>query len=276
MFTWFFRLLLLITFLASALIFAPAQLLATLIQSATQHRVLLSKAEGSLWRGRGEVWIASEQGDESMGYVTWAWQWRSLAQGQLTLILSRHQSAQSALQALNANAPSNNANPSSSIVFSWQQVQWQLSDWTIPLMLISEFLPADISASWRDLKAGGQLNLDQFQGKARWTGLLEESKATITWRNAQLVSFPVSPLGDYRMEINPVSGTPQAYAFNLTTQRGPLTIEGEGQFSPQSLNAKLTMIPDEKNKITLKPMLSFWGKEQDKDRYDLHINNLTR
>lgn len=266
---WLKRLLFVGVLLGSALYFAPAQLLGVLLGTATHQRMVLAQPQGSLWRGVGDLWLLTEHGGERLGSITWALNGQALRQGVLGLQLTRRDDA--AATTATALAAS-----TSTLTVSPSGVQWQVLAWPIPLALITEFLPVDIRASWRDLKAGGVLQLQKFEGQATWRGALQQLSGVITWKNAELATFPVAPLGDYQLDINPPAPGEPTFDFKLRTERGALNIEGGGKVSANTFKAELTLTPDDKNKIALKPVLSFWGKSLGDDRYQIIFDNITR
>ena len=194
---------------ATALFLAPAQWAASYVQSATNGRVELAEANGTVWNGSAIVVIASPaETGASRASLPERLSWRlspwALLGGQLDLALS-HPSALS--QPLIINAP--------------------LFGKTVTLGSTTMRLPASLlvglGAPWNTVRPGGILTVSWDQlvvEPGRWRGRLSGE-----WQYASSGLTPVSPMGHYRLQTNGVWPGTQ---LELLTISGPLELKGNG------------------------------------------------
>ena len=194
---------------ATALFLAPAQWAASHVQSATNGRVELAEANGTVWNGSAIVVIASPaETGASRASLPERLSWRlspwALLGGQLDLALS-HPSALS--QPLIVNAP--------------------LFGKTVTLGSTTMRLPASLlvglGAPWNTVRPGGILTVSWDRlviEPGRWQGRLSGE-----WQYASSGLTPVSPMGHYRLQTNGVWPGTQ---LELLTISGPLELKGNG------------------------------------------------
>lgn len=193
---------------ATALVFAPAQWMASAIGNATGDHVVLAEATGSVWRGRASVVLSpgQEAGIARVSLpepLTWELSpWRLLA-GTVDLKLA-HPSA--LLQPL--------------------QVRADLSG-RIELSATTVRLPASVlaglGAPFNTIRPGGlvsvswqRLEVQQGRMQGDWVG---------EWQFASSALSAVSPLGHYRLLA---SGGFPGTRLQLSTVAGPLEMTGDG------------------------------------------------
>jgi len=193
----------------TALVVAPAQWAAGYVRSATNGRLELAEASGTLWNGSAVIVLASPgETGASRASLPERLSWRlspwALLAGQIDLALT-HPSALS--QPLTVNAP----------VFGG----------TVTLGPTSVRLPASLlvglGAPWNTVRPGGILTVSWDRmaiASGRWQGRL-----TGEWQYATSALTPVSPMGHYRVQTNGVWPGTQ---LELLTISGPLELKGNG------------------------------------------------
>jgi general secretion pathway protein N len=199
----------LLVLLVTVLVIAPAQWAAGGVRAATNGRVDLAEARGTLWNGSA-VLVLAASADATATRASLperlAWQlspWALLA-AQIDLTLS-HPSALS--QPLNVRTP----------IFGG----------TTTLGATTVRLPASLlvglGAPWNTVRPGGILTLSwdrlQFEPR-RMVGNLSAE-----WQYASSALTPVSPMGHYRLQTNGVWPGTQ---LELLTISGPLELKGNG------------------------------------------------
>jgi general secretion pathway protein N len=200
----------LLVLVVTVLIVAPAQWLAGVVQSATNGRVELAEARGSLWNGSAVVVLASsaEPGAARASLperLSWQLSPWPLLIGQLDLTLA-HPSALT--QPLAIRAP--------------------LLGGTTSLGATTVKVPASLlvglGAPWNTLRPGGILSLswDRLQLER---GRLSGGNLYAEWQYASSALTPVSPMGHYRLKTNGIWPGTQ---LELLTISGPLELRGNG------------------------------------------------
>lgn len=199
----------LIVLIITALVVAPAQWAADYVRSATQGRLELAEASGTLWNGSAVVVLASPaETGASRASLPERLSWRlnpwALLVGQVDLALT-HPSALA--QPLTINKP--------------------VSGGTLTLGPTTLRLPASLlvglGAPWNTIRPGGILTVawDRLAvDPGRWQGQINGE-----WQYATSALTPVSPMGHYRVQTNGVwPGT----RLDLLTISGPLELKGNG------------------------------------------------
>ncbi|GAB4478206.1 MAG: hypothetical protein OHK0044_25030 [Burkholderiaceae bacterium] len=198
----------LVAVLATAAALAPAQWLAAGVARATQGRVDLAEAKGTLWRGEATLVLTSGSGagaaraslPERLSWRLSPWQ---LLAGTIDLTL-QHPSALSQPLAVRA----------------WFNGTATLGSATVRL---PASLLVGLGAPWNTVRPGGLITLswDRLRIEpGRWQGNLSAE-----WQYASSALTPVSPMGHYRLQTNGVFPGTQ---LNLLTLSGPLELTGSG------------------------------------------------
>lgn len=199
----------LIILLVTALVIAPAQWAADYVRSATNGRLELAEASGTIWNGSAIVVLASpaETGASRASLperLSWQLSPWALLAGQVDLALM-HPSALS--QPLAINAP--------------------LFGRTFTLSPTTLRLPASLlvglGAPWNTVRPGGILTVSWDRMRVepgRWQGGINGE-----WQLASSALTPVSPMGHYRVQTNGIWPGTQ---LELLTISGPLELKGNG------------------------------------------------
>lgn len=183
-------------------ILAPATLLDAGLQRASNGRLRLAEARGSLWSGTGQFEIRDATGRSGVSRdLAWHFQPQSLLHGRLGFAVDLGQAAKR---------------------FSLNISPWGLeiadADFVFPAAALGFVLPKlALLAPTGDLLV--HMPKISFAHDAMRGNLLVE------WRNAGSSLTPVSPLGDYELRL---AGEADGLNASLRTIRGPLHLEGKG------------------------------------------------
>jgi general secretion pathway protein N len=199
----------LIALLVTLLVVAPAQWAAGAVRSATNGRVDLAEARGTVWNGSAVlVLAAAADASATRASLPERLSWRlspwSLLAAHIDLMLS-HPSALT--QPLVIRAP----------IFGGATT---LGATTVRL---PASLLVGLGAPWNTVRPGGILTLtwDRLQFEpGRMVGNLSAE-----WQYASSALTPVSPMGHYRLQTNGVWPGTQ---LELLTISGPLELKGNG------------------------------------------------
>lgn len=199
----------LLILILTALVVAPAQWAAGYVRSATNGRLELAEASGTLWNGSAVVVLASPgETGASRASLPERLSWRlspwALLAGQIDLALT-HPSALA--QPLTINAP----------IFG-SKLTLGPTALRLPASLLT-----GLGAPWNTVRPGGILTVSWDRmaiGPGRWEGKLGGE-----WQYATSALTPVSPMGHYRVQTNGIWPGTQ---LELLTISGPLELMGNG------------------------------------------------
>lgn len=185
----------------------PATWVAARLAQASQGRVQLLEANGTLWRGAARAVLDTAAGTVKLDRVEWTFRPARLFAGRLAFEanaaspgLMAHGEfgrSPSAWQARDVEARSDVA--TASALFPW------IARWGPEGTLLA----TSPAFSWDDRAARGELRIE--------------------WRGAALSLSAIRPLGTYRAEVR-ADGGPAKVA--ITTLDGPLRIAGQGTLTP--------------------------------------------
>jgi general secretion pathway protein N len=194
--------------LATALIVAPAQWMASAVAEATGDRVVLAEAAGSLWNGRASVVMSpgAESGGASVSLpepLSWTLSpWRLLA-GTVDLTLA-HPSALARPLRLRADLS--------------RRVEVGGTTLRLPAAVL-----VGLGAPFNTIRPGGLLSITwqrlEFHGGSMQGDLVGE------WQFASSALSQVAPFGHYRLSAT--GGYPDTRLL-LATVAGPLEMTGDG------------------------------------------------
>lgn len=200
----------------------PAAWLAQGVQQASQGRVQLAEAQGTLWQGSALLVLTGGEGSRDATVLPARLHWR-LAPAwdglQLTLQQAGHLPQPLTLQAgwgLRSLALLPPAGPDTTPLAQWPAAWLQ-----------------GLGAPWNTLKPAGQLRLLsrglQWQrGEQGWQLL---GQADLEALGASSSLSPLQPLGSYRLSLQGQAG--QSVRLQLRTLDGPLQLQGQGELKPQ-------------------------------------------
>lgn len=208
--------------------FAPAAWLANAVASASEQRLLLADARGSIWRGSAVLLLAGGTGSRDAVALPGRLSWEITWAGREVELRARHKCC------LHENFHVLLRPGIGRLGLRLPALQGTVGQWPAAWL-------AGLGAPWNTLQLGGVLRLhspglsfESAQGRQAFSGhaelLLED------------ISSPLSTLpklGSYRLAV---AGQPDAgehAALNLTTTRGPLLLSGSGQWSGAASGSRL-------------------------------------
>jgi general secretion pathway protein N len=233
-------------FATGLLVWAPATIVDAELKRATEGRLRLSEARGTIWAGSGLLELRDARGPSAIAKeLSWRILPDSLWRGRLV--------CEVALE-----------NRSSPFL-----VSATLSKVTIANAEIS--LPAAAMAlaepRLKPLKLSGDVALRTSNleiGSGEMLG-----NATLQWRNAGSAFSPVSPIGSYEIQLN---GEGKSLRAVLSTTQGPLQLDGSGSWpigqNPQ-IQATARVPPQYQEQFT--PLLRLISVQRDQGTFELQL-----
>jgi general secretion pathway protein N len=202
----------------AVLAFAPARLLAALVEQASAGHVVLQAPRGSVWQGSAQLVLSGGEGSRDAvalpGQLTWRIRpdWRGMTV-QLNADCCMRQPLQ--LKAMPAG---------------WRSARLELADsqsqWPAGLL-------AGLGTPWNTVQVQGQLlasthglTVQWLEGRLSLAGRVQIDASQISSRLSTL-----KPMGSYRLNV---LGGPQP-TLELTTLDGSLQLKGKGQWIGQRL-----------------------------------------
>lgn len=203
--------------LLGSVFFAPAKWLAQAVSAASQGRVQLLNARGTVWRGQADVLLTG--GVDSMD--------RRALPGPLSWALKPAWSAGPAMKA-QLHAPCCFTAPLTLVVGTSGQgvalsVAEHHSQWPAGLL-------AGLGTPWNTVQMQGRLALHTPGLSLKWRGghAALSGELTLELGDAASALSTLRPLGDYRLRLYAPDG---ALALELRTLRGNLTLTGDGNWT---------------------------------------------
>ena len=243
---------------------APAQWLADSLARATQGRLLLAEARGSLWDGSAVLVLTGGAGSRDASALPGRLQWR-LRPGWGVLHLRADQACclpnglQLTLQpgwggmALQLDAPARAAGGAPPAAGAARTLgQWPAS-WL-----------AGLGTPWNTLQLGGQLQLSSTglrlqstAGQLRLAGDLQ-----LQLRSATSRLSPLPALGSYQLLLQGSGRGDDATQLHLSSLEGPLRLNGEGQWTGARLRFRGTAQAADGQDGALANLLNIIGRRQ--------------
>lgn len=184
---------------------APATLIDSRLRLASEGRVRLAEARGTLWSGTGQIEVR-DANERAVLARSVAWRARPghLFLGRLRYDISVDHAAK--------RFP---------VTITPARVHVADADINLPAAALGLAIPkmAPLELTGDVMLQVGQLGISQ--------GAVQ-GNVTLQWRAAGSGLAPVSPLGDYELRLN---GEGSALRASLRTLQGPLQLEGQGSWS---------------------------------------------
>ena len=191
---------------AAALIaMAPATLADAWLQGASDGRLRIAEARGTLWSGAGQLEIRALDGHTGVAKrLAWRLRTDELLRAQLAYEVEFD--------------PRPRAFP---VTISWSHIALENADISLPAAALGLGVP---ELAPLELTGEVQLQVSRLSiGPSATRG-----SATLQWRAAGSARSPVSPLGDYELRLEAEGRTVVA---TLHTLAGPLQLEGRGSWA---------------------------------------------
>lgn len=227
-------------FLGGLLLFAPAAVMATLLERSTAGRISLAQTSGSFWQGSGVLIMHSKSTSHTLGLHHWRWR------------------PDASLEVRKGD----NVPMAVSLSPLAGRVDISQLNLTLPTVLLEALAP--------------QLGPYQLQGvlTARSEHLTLQQDGlhgplSIDWHQAASRLSPVRPLGDYRIVLQGNGSTLNA---QLSTLSGKLQLSAQGQLLPGGhlqINGTAQASPEAKDELN--ELLHYIGPEQSPGVYTLAL-----
>jgi general secretion pathway protein N len=210
--------------LVAMIAFAPASWLVGVVASATQQRVLLADARGTVWSGSAVAVLTGGEGSRDAsslpGRLNWTTHWHGLGV-ELKLLHACCLNGAVALQV----SPGFGRTSYTLVPPSGWVGQW-------PTALLG-----GLGTPWNTMQLGGTvrlvspgLKIDSVQGRMVVDGKAEFEVLGVSSRLSTL-----DRLGSYRMSLTGDTANPGTSTLLLSTQDGALQLSGNGSLGPTGL-----------------------------------------
>ena len=225
---------------------APASFVDAGLQGASDGRLRLAEAQGTLWSGTGQFEVREAAGRTGVGRnVAWRFQPPALLRGRLGFDIDIGQSGK--------RFP---------LTLSPRRVEISGAELALPAALLGVAVPR-LAA----LRPTGDLLVHVAQ-LAYAAGEIS-GNATVEWRSAGSLLTTVSPLGDYELRVEGRAGIMNA---SLRTLRGPLQLDGKGSREYGGQPAfHVTARVDPEHARQLAPLLRLIAIERGQGNFELQL-----
>jgi len=231
--------------LAATVLLAPARWLGAAVERATQGRVMIDDASGTVWRGAGQLVLAGGAGSRDRAALPGRVRWQ---------LSPRWTGARLALD-------TDCCTPRGPLVLDlaprWGGAQVRLAD-------AQALLPADwldgLGAPFNTLQPRGELGWQSQGLTLLWQSgrLLMSGQLDVTARAVSSRLSPLKPLGSYQATI---TGGP-TLALKLTTLEGRLQLTGSGQWTDGRLHFQGLATPAPGLEAQLANLLNVIGRRR--------------
>lgn len=203
-------------YLCALVAILPATIADSALRGASNGRLRLVEATGTLWSGAGLIELRDEGGRSGISKdIAWHWLPQSLIGGHLVFDVDVEQSPK--------HFP---------VTISFSRINVANADIRLPAAVLGLVLP-----KLAPLGLGGDLLFhitDVFLQRGGVHG-----SAILQWRSASSALTPIAPLGDYELHLD--GERTQTHA-TLRTLQGPLMIDGNGSSTPSGEHTFLATI----------------------------------
>jgi len=226
---------------------APATLVDAALQRATEGRLRVAEARGTLWSGAGQIEIRAAGGSAGVARsITWRVVPASLLRGQLVCEVGLEQTQR--------HFP---------LTISPSRVELANADIHLPAavlgLAVPKLAPLGLTGDAAIHITSLSMAPDAIAGSA-----------ALQWRAAGSALSPVSPLGDYELRVDGEGRTARAI---LRTVEGPLQLDGKGSWThgarPVFL-ATARVLP--RHQEQLAPLLRLIAVERGEGNFELQLN----
>lgn len=226
---------------------APATLVDAGVQHASQGRLRLADASGTVWSGSGQIEVRDAGGRTG---VAKAFAWRvmpeSLLRGHLVCEVELDQPAK--------RFP---------VTLSLSRIELTNVDISLPAtvlgLAVPKLAPLGLTGDVLIHVASLSIARDAIEGNA-----------TVQWRAAGSTLTPVSPLGDYELRLDGEGMTIHAF---LRTIEGPLQLDGKGTWKRGDNPAFVaTARIAAQQQAQLAPLMRLIAVDRGEGRFELQLN----
>jgi general secretion pathway protein N len=225
---------------------APATLVDAGLKRASEGRLRLAEAQGTLWSGTGQLEIRDTRGRTGVA--------KSLAWRVVPLSLLRaHLVCEVGLEQTAKRFP---------VTLSLSRIELANADISVPAAALGLAVP---KLAALELTGEMQLRVSSLSiGRSATRG-----SAMLQWHAAGSALSPVSPLGDYELRIE---GDGPAVRATLHTLKGPLRLDGKGSwtYGDSPAFAAIARVPPQ-HRQQLAPLLRLIAVERGDGSFELTL-----
>ncbi|HVY07573.1 MAG TPA: type II secretion system protein N [Burkholderiales bacterium] len=233
-------------YLAALLVLLPAGMVDFALQRATDGRLRLADAQGTVWKGSGTIEVRDTANRSALSKgIEWHVRPESLWRARLVceVVLARDGS-RFVVSAL----------PSSVEIYD--------AVLTLPMAVLTLAEPR-----LKPLRLSGDLKVQSDKLAIAQNSL--RGLVKLQWRDAGSELSPVSPIGGYELRLD---GQGDAVQALLTTLQGPLQLDGSGSWRKGgNLNLQATMRVPEPYREQLAPLLRLFSFQRDEGTFELQL-----
>ena len=226
---------------------APATLIDAGLQRASEGRLRLVEARGTLWSGSGQIEVRDSGGRSGIAKsLAWRFLPESLLRGRLVCEVELDQSGK--------RFP---------VTISLSRIEIANAEINLPAKVLGLGVPklAPLGLTGDVLLRVANLSIEHKE---------MQGNATLQWLDAGSVLTTISPLGDYELRLDGEGATVHAY---LRTIQGPLRLEGKGSWANGSRPVFLATanVPAQYQQ-QLGPLLRLIAVHRGEGSYELQLN----
>ncbi|GAB2664033.1 type II secretion system protein N [Arenimonas aestuarii] len=233
-------------YVVSLMVFAPARLLDAKLDQASKGHLRLASPEGTLWSGSGVAELHDQAGGRRWAAaVAWRMRPAALLAGRLDFELATDTPASLSAMSL-----------------SRSKIGLYGVDIRMPAATLAAAIPD--MAAWG---VAGEIRL--VTDSLEFGPGLAAGSVTVHWRAAGSSLSPVSPLGDYALDVQ---GLDQGWRASLRTTAGPLQVSGQGAWqSGADPRFEATAVVPPALRTQLAPFLRLLAVERSDGRFDWRL-----
>lgn len=226
---------------------APATLIDAGLHRASDGRLRLAEARGSVWSGSGQIEVRDAGGRTGVSrFLSWRFVPGSLLRGHLV--------CEVALDRADRTFP---------VTLSPTGVEMVDAEISLPATVLGLAVPR-----LKPLGLTGDVMINVARLSMARDGV--RGNATVNWRTAGSKLSPVSPLGDYEVRLDAEGKVVHVY---LRTIEGPMRLDGKGswtQGNAPDIQAMASIPPQYQKELA--PLLHLIAVQRAPGQFELQIN----
>jgi len=246
-------------YVAGLVVWAPASLAGALLDSASAGILVLTDAQGTLWRGTGKLDLGAGRGGFSRA-VSWRFTPAALLKGRLTYEVQA-----------GSDRPFGISMGLGTAGLGAAAAEISGLDLRLPASILGTAVPrlAPLGLTGEVRVEAPRLTVDPVKRGPAMDGTLPRlyGALSVQWLEAGSRLAPESPFGAYALTLQAGSTQVQAH---IRTLKGPLDLTGEGQWengARPALQARLRIAPDRQAKFG--PFLRMFAVEKSDGQFEL-------
>ena len=231
--------------------FAPAAWLAAAVQSATESRLVLADARGTVWSGSAVPVLTGGAGSRDAASLPGRMSWTLGLDGAALALRARHACC------INGELRLRLVPGFGRVRVELPAVQGPIGQWPAAWL-------AGLGTPWNTLQPSGSMQLsssglvlDYVQGRWRLEGRAELALNSMASRVSTL-----DVLGSYRLSVDGGSGGADVATLQLGTTSGALLLSGSGQFVASKLRFTGQASAAPGSETVLNNLLNIIGRRQ--------------